>query len=236
MYTRIRYFLRGGKVLPVPVNHSKPIRTTAKESAYKQILHWIIDGTLYPGEKLNDTELAEALGVSRTPVRESLQLLESQGLVKMYPGKATQVTEIEKESIKDLLPPLAVLQALSAELAIDHITRDEISSLKSINQEFAEALYKKDFHAALNIDEQFHQLIVDTANNSYIIDIVERLQAHVRRLFFHNSIILSESSIDVHDQIIRSIENKDKEKASALMKENWLEILKDFYLPNEVTK
>lgn len=233
MYTRISELNKGGIMLPIPTNHTKPIRTTAKESAYKQILHWIIDGTLYPGEKLNDTELAEALGVSRTPIRESLQLLESQGLVKMYPGKATQVTEVEKDSIKDLLPPLAVLQALSTELAIDHITRDEISALKSINQDFATALYKKDFHAALNIDEQFHQLIVDTANNTYINGIVEMLQAHVRRLFFHNSIMLSESSIEVHNDIIESIENRDKEKASNLMKKNWLEILKDFDLPKE---
>ena len=71
-----------------------------------------------PGEKLNDTELAAALGVSRTPIRESLQLLEVQGFVKMFPGKATQVTEVRKESITELLPPLAALQALSAELAI----------------------------------------------------------------------------------------------------------------------
>ncbi|WP_047984971.1 GntR family transcriptional regulator [Ornithinibacillus californiensis] len=220
--------------MPVPANHSKPVRTTAKESAYKQILHWIIDGTLYPGEKLNDTELAEALGVSRTPVRESLQLLESQGLVKMYPGKATQVTEVEKESIRDLLPPLAVLQALSTELAIDHMTKDTISSLKSINQEFANALYQKDFHAALNIDEQFHQLIVDAANNTYISGIVEKLQAHVRRLFFHTSIILSESSIEVHETIIEYIEKREKEKASLLMKQNWLDILKDFNLSEKV--
>lgn len=222
--------------MPVPANHSKPVRTTAKESAYKQILHWIIDGTLYPGEKLNDTELAEALGVSRTPIRESLQLLESQGLVKMYPGKATQVTEVEKESIKDLLPPLAVLQALSTELAIDHISDKTISSLKNINQEFSNALYQKDYHAALNIDEQFHQLIVDTANNTYISGIVENLQAHVRRLFFHNSIILSESSIEVHDTIIHHIENGDKEKASALMKQNWLDISKDFNLSDTVNQ
>ena len=104
--------------MPIPSEHKKPTRKTAKESAFNQLQQWIIDGTLQPGEKLNDTELAEALGVSRTPIRESLQLLEVQGFVKMYPGKATQVTEVEKESINDLLPPLAALQALSAELAI----------------------------------------------------------------------------------------------------------------------
>ncbi len=104
--------------MPIPSDHLKPIRLTAKESAFSQLQQWIIEGTLQPGEKLNDTELAKALGVlgvSRTPVRESLQLLEVQGLVKMYPGKATQVTEVDRESIKDLLPPLAALQSLSVE-------------------------------------------------------------------------------------------------------------------------
>lgn len=235
MYTRNRDSYGGGIPLPIPNNHTKPIRTTAKEGAYKQLLHWIIDGTLYPGEKLNDTELANALGVSRTPVRESLQLLESQGFVKMYPGKATQVTEVEKESIKELLPPLAALQALSAELAIEHITSKDISLLTTTNHAFRDALYEKDYHSALNIDEQFHQVIVDIANNGYINNIVEKLQAHVRRLFFHNSIILSVNSIDVHERIIRAMEKKNKEEASSLMKQNWLGILQDFQLPEKIS-
>ena len=90
--------------MPIPTDHAKPLRISAKENAFNQLQQWIIDGTLHPGEKLNDTELAGALGVSRTPIRESLQLLEVQGFVKMYPGKATQVTEVDKESITDLLP------------------------------------------------------------------------------------------------------------------------------------
>ena len=110
--------------MPIPSNYTKPKRKTAKENAFNQIQQWIIDGTLHPGEKLNDTELAGALGVSRTPIRESLQLLEVQGFVEMFPGKATQVTEVDKESITDLLPPLAALQALSAELAIPHLTEE----------------------------------------------------------------------------------------------------------------
>lgn len=92
--------------MPIPTDHAKPIRVTAKENAFNQLQQWIIDGTLHAGEKLNDTELAEALGVSRTPIRESLQLLEVQGFVKMFPGKATQVTEVDRNSITELLPHL----------------------------------------------------------------------------------------------------------------------------------
>jgi len=207
--------------MPIPTNYSKPIRKTAKENAFSQLQQWIIDGTLQPGEKLNDMELAKALGVSRTPIRESLQLLEVQGFVKMYPGKATQVTEVDKESIRELLPPLAVLQALAAELAAPHITNEIIGQLAATNERFATAVRTENYFSALKIDEAFHQIIVDAAANTYIIQMLESLQAHVRRLFFHNSVILTEQSIDEHAEIIRMLKEKDAEGAALVMRKNW---------------
>ncbi|MEK3889119.1 GntR family transcriptional regulator [Bacillus sp. FSL K6-3431] len=215
--------------MPIPINHSKPIRTTAKESAFNQIQQWIIDGTLQPGEKLNDTELAKALGVSRTPVRESLQLLEMQGFVKMYPGKATQVTEVKKESITDLLPPLAALQALSAELAIPYITDEVISLLEDVNGRFAKAVRSENYFSALKTDEEFHQIIVDTANNPYILAPIAFLQTHVRRLFFHNSVVLTEESIEEHNKIIKLLIKRDATNVSAIMRENWLRAIDEFH-------
>ena len=140
--------------------------------------------------------LPKALGVSRTPVRESLQLLEVQGFVEMFPGKATQVTEIEKESITNLLPPLAALQAFCAELAIPNLSEETLTLLEKTNEQFAHAVHSKNDFAALKIDEEFHHIIVDAANNSYILSMLESLQAHVRRMFFHNSIILTGRKIN----------------------------------------
>ncbi|WP_077326484.1 GntR family transcriptional regulator [Virgibacillus siamensis] len=214
--------------MPIPANHSKPVRQSAKESAFNQLQRWIIDGTLLPGEKLNDTELANALGISRTPIRESLQLLEVNGFVKMYPGKATQVTEIERDAIKDLLPPLAALQSLSAELAIDSVTEDRLTQLENINERFAKAIYSDNSYAALKVDEEFHQVIVDITKNTYIQGMIEQLQAHVRRHFFHNSIVLTEKSIDEHKTIITSLRHGNKKKAVETMKENWLRTLEEF--------
>ncbi|AOV07173.1 GntR family transcriptional regulator [Sporosarcina ureilytica] len=214
--------------MPIPTNFERPRRLTAKENAFQQIQEWIIDGTLKPSEKLNDVELAKALGVSRTPVRESLQLLEVQGFVEMFPGKATQVTEVEKDTITDLLPPLAVLQALSAELAIPNLTDETIQLLEETNKKFAEAIHDKQFFNALKIDEAFHQIIGDTANNPYITSLVSNLQAHVRRLFFHNSIVLTESSIQEHADIIRLMKNGEGENASSIMRGNWLRAIEEF--------
>ena len=219
--------------MPIPSNYSKPKRKTAKETAFNQIQQWIIDGTLHPGEKLYDTELARALGISRTPVRESLQLLESQGFVKMFPGKATQVTAVNKESITDLLPPLAALQALSAELAIPNLTVDQLTLLEDTNSHFAKVIESKDYFSALKIDEEFHQIIVDAANNPYIFSIVDSLQAHVRRLFFHNSIVLTSSSIDEHNEIITLMKERDIENVSSAMRKNWLRTIEKFRLVND---
>lgn len=214
--------------MPVPSEHQRPTRITAKESAFTQLQQWIIDGTLQPGEKLNDIELAEALGVSRTPIRESLQLLEVQGFVKMYPGKATQVTEVDKESINDLLPPLAAMQALSTELAIPNLDENVLKELEETNNRFAKAVQEEDYFTALKIDEDFHQIIVDQAANKYIHSIVASLQTHVRRLFFHNSIILTEKSIEEHKGIIRLLKDGNGEKAAAVMRENWLRAIDEF--------
>lgn len=213
--------------MPIPSDMSKPIRKTAKLHAYHQLLNWIIDGTLQPEEKLNDIELAQALGVSRTPIRESLQLLETQGFVTMQPGRATQVTAVEKDDINHLLPPLASLQALATELAVPHMTEEVIAELEEKNQQFADALHAKNFTEALRVDEQFHQIIIDTANNPYIIQIVEMLQAHVRRLFYSEKIILRESSIEQHGKIIALFKSKQPGDIAKLMTDNWLYTLEE---------
>ncbi|WP_313891998.1 GntR family transcriptional regulator [Psychrobacillus sp.] len=214
--------------MPIPINHAKPIRTTAKLSAFNQLQQWIIDGTLQPEEKLNDLELAQALGVSRTPIRESLQLLESQGFVTTKPGKATQVTAVEKDDINNLLPPLAALQSLAAELAIANLDEQALQLLEEKNKLFADALYENRFSDAIKVDEEFHQLIVDSANNPYILSVVEMLQAHVRRLFYHEEIVLKENSIAQHAEIIRLLRAKDTAQVAAIMRANWLYTIEEF--------
>ncbi|WP_144510698.1 GntR family transcriptional regulator [Bacillus sp. FJAT-22090] len=214
--------------MPIPINHAKPVRTTAKLHAFNQLQQWIIDGTLQPLEKLNDIELAQALGVSRTPIRESLQLLESQGFVSMQPGRATQVTEVKTDDINNLLPPLAALQALAAELAVPNIDEDTLRLLEEKNKQFADALYSKEFTIALKVDEEFHQIIVDTANNPYILSMIEMLQAHVRRLFYYEKIILREYSIEQHAEIIRLLREKNSTEVTETMRANWIYTIEEF--------
>ncbi|WP_404348847.1 GntR family transcriptional regulator [Sutcliffiella horikoshii] len=215
--------------MPIPSNYSSPTRVSAKKRAFAQIQEWIIDGTLQPKEKLNDAELAQALGVSRTPIREALQLLNVQGLVEMFPGVGTQVTSVNKEDITKILPPLGALEALAAELATPLITQATIDTLREINTAFARAIKKGDFYSALKQDEQFHNIIVENAQNSYLANSVSNLQAHVLRLYFHQSIILTDASIEEHESMLKAFENRDKETAAKIARTNWLRAIDEFY-------
>ncbi len=208
--------------MPIPGDFLAPNRISAKERAFKQIQEWIIDGTLQPGEKLNDTELAQALGVSRTPIREALQLLSVQGFVEMNPGVATQVTALHTEDLLKILPPLAVLQALAAELATPLIDKLTIGTLHDINTKFTLAIARGDYYSALKLDEEFHGYIVEMIQNPYISNTVSMLQAHFRRFFFYNSTILTHESVTEHEAILEAFKAQDKETASAFARNNWL--------------
>lgn len=222
--------------MPIPANFTTPTRITAKKRAFSQIQDWIIDGTLQPGEKLNDADLAQALGVSRTPIREALQLLNVQGFVEMHPGVGTQVTAVNSADVSKILPPLAALQALAAELATPLISKDTIDKLRGMNENFAQSVETGDLFSALKLDEQFHNMIVETADNPYISKTVLSLQAHVFRLYFHQSIILTTDSIKEHEAILHAFEKKDKETAASIVRTNWLRPLEVFYAARGINR
>ncbi|MCQ6562872.1 GntR family transcriptional regulator [Paenibacillus mendelii] len=209
--------------MPVPQNFVSPARMTAKERAFSQIQRWIIDGTLQPGEKLIDAELAESLGVSRTPIREAFQLLEVQGLVSTHPGKETKVTVIEKDDIVNMYTTMAALHALAAEVTAKVIVPEQVEQLKALNLEFANAIESGQAYLAMESDEQFHNLIVEISDNPYITSFSTSLQIHIRRfkyVFLKQPIHATQASVDEHALIIAAFELNDGDRAQLLMKQN----------------
>jgi DNA-binding GntR family transcriptional regulator len=205
---------------------------TAKERAFSQIQRWIIDGTLQPGEKLVDAELAEALGVSRTPVREALQLLEVQGLVEMHPGRDTRVQPVEKDDILKMYATLAALHSLAAETAATHISAEQIEQLKGLNADFAAAIKQGQPYQAMELDEQFHNLIVDASDNAYAASFSASLQIHIRRfkyVFLAQPVSATAASVEEHARIIEAFEKKDAALAASVMKQNLLRPMNELY-------
>lgn len=219
--------------MPVPVNYKAEKQLSAKERAFQQIQEWIIDGTLVPGEKINDIDLARAINISRTPVREALQMLSQQGFVTMKPGVATYVNESNPDELGKLLPPLAALQALAAEIAAGMMDQSTLVSLRGLNEEFKKALQKSDYYTALKQDELFHKIIVDKCENKYLSNMTEMLQAHVRKLYFQKAIILTMDSVKEHAELMEAFEAKNSKKASEIARENWMRPISEYLKQKE---
>ncbi|UQZ81739.1 putative HTH-type transcriptional regulator YdfH [Paenibacillus konkukensis] len=218
--------------MPIPQNFSAPARMSAKERAFSQIQRWIIDGTLQPGEKLLDAELAETLSVSRTPIREAFQLLEVQGLVSMHPGKETRVTMIEKEDILKMYPTLAALHGLAAEQAAQGISQEQVEILKQLNADFRLAIETKQPYKAMELDEQFHNLIVDLSDNPYVESFSASLQIHIRRfkyVFLKQAMTTTMASADEHDRIVEALMEGNSEQALKIMKQNIIRPMHELY-------
>ena len=218
--------------MPIPQDFHSPTQVTARERAYVQLQRWIIDGTLEPGEKLSDCELAEALGVSRTPVREALQLLEVQGFVEMHRGRDTRVTSIEREDILKVYPPLATLQALAGELALPMVRARDIEALRSINAEFERMIDQQQPYPAMEADEQFHNLIVELADNPYVTSYIATLQMHTRRLkyvFLRQPVAMTRESVATHTAIIEGFERRDSGAVTQTLRQNWLRPMNELY-------
>lgn len=210
--------------MPLPPNLRKVEQTSAKNKVLQQLQTWIIDGTLQPGEKILDTELADAIGVSRTPVREALQILELQGFVEMQPGVETRVTKLAPEDVPNIYRPLIALEALAAELVVPKITDAVLDELTELNRQFSEAIETSQSYAAMELDEAFHKLIHETAGNTYISSFTSLLHMHLRRLkfVFFQHFLPARTSVEEHRLLIQALRDKNAAAAVEAMTQNWL--------------
>ena len=208
--------------MPMPEKSTPVRRVSVKDKIYKILEGWIIDGTLLPGEKISDLEIAKHFNVSRTPVREAFHQLEMQKLIESYPGKATIVSAIQTDNLEQYYLPLSVLQGLAAKLACENMTRDSFKELTSLNNKFKAALTSNDLVMTGKYDEEFHKCIIHLSGNPYIIDFCEILNLHVKRLCFlsFKNNIAAEDSVTQHEDIIRAFEKKDAELVSTLVEKN----------------
>ena len=111
-----------------------------RDVVFNTLRQGILTGELKPGERLMEIHLADRLGVSRTPIREAIRMLELEGLVTMIPRRGAEVSRISRQDIRDVLEVRLVLDSLATKLACKRITEDQKEELKKAAEEFAEAI------------------------------------------------------------------------------------------------
>jgi DNA-binding GntR family transcriptional regulator len=212
--------------MPVPPSRGLVSRSLLREDAYRAIRDAIVDGTLAPGERLNDADLVEWLGVSRTPVREALARLEQTGLVQTKPGRYTRVSPLDVRAVRAAQSVTAAMHELAVREALPNLSAAELDAMREANARFDRALRRDDPDAALAADDDFHSVPVMACANHAIRAVLEQFTPVLRRLErVRFSSLSGRGSVAQHDQIIALCEAGDIEAAVAATRANWQTLL-----------
>lgn len=199
----------------VSMNEYLPLR----DVVFNTLRQAILRGELKPGERLMEIQLANKLGVSRTPVREAIRKLELEGLVLMIPRKGAEVADISEKSLKDVLEVREALEELAARLACDKITKEGINRLKKAAQDFRSALKSNDITQMAEADVRFHDVICNATENQKLGQLLNNLreQMYRYRIEYLKDQQVYEKLLSEHEEIIRHIEKGEKDEAARVV-------------------
>lgn len=208
--------------MPIPANAPVVDRTLLRDDVYGRLRDAIIDGTFAPGEQLRDGELADWLGVSRTPVREALLRLASGGLVVARPGRSTVVSSLDLRATREARDVVAAMHRLAVLDAVPHLTDAHLAAMRAAAARFAAAVEAGDIDAALAADDELHGIPVTVAGNRAVAAVLEQFTPVLRRaerLRFTEPD--AQGSLERHDELIRLCAAGDADGAAAVAYGTW---------------
>lgn len=213
--------------MPIPQKERTEAPKSAKLRVYEGLKKWIVDGTLQPGEKIYDSEIALYFSVSRTPVREAIQLLADQKLVEVFPGKESRVSEMGVADVEQLYKILAALHSLAIEFAYPNINETVIGQLKRTNENLIQAMNEGTQEEAIQYDQEFHDILLAAAGNDFLKSFSSTLECHIVRIesLYPDQLPKREDSVHGHELIIHALENRDLASAKEAAKRNWLHVI-----------
>ena len=185
------------------------------QNLHSKIKQGIINQDFRPGEKLPERELAQKYNVSRTPIRQVLQTLSSEGLVEFIPYKGAFIKDLTIKEFKDITQLRMVLETFAVEVCCDHISENILKQLEEIINKQKEAIRNNDVKEYSHLDQEFHHVIVKGTENNELVTFVELLNqksylSRIRTLSLHGQM---ERSLIDHKEILECIKLGDKEGA-----------------------
>ncbi|QNB48031.1 FCD domain-containing protein [Thermanaerosceptrum fracticalcis] len=192
------------------------------EMVYESLRDAIINQVLKPGERLMETELAEEMGVSRTPVREAIRKLEQEGYVVMIPRKGAYVAGLSIKDIHEVFEIRGALESLAAGLAAERATQEEIEEMERNIVLEASHFESNDLIKTIEVDTKFHELIFKASKNDRLLGMISNLREQVQR-FRTTTLAVSgrlKFALEEHRRIVEAIAARDVQLAQQMAKDH----------------
>lgn len=186
-------------------------RQALPHQAATRLRSMLIEGVIAPGAKLNERELCEQLRISRTPLREAIKMLASEGLVELLPNRGAVALSLNEQDVIDTFEVMANLEAQSGELAAARITDDELAEIKALHYEMLASFTRRDLPRYYALNAQIHERINAATKNPVLVRTYAQLNARLQALRFRSNQDGQkwQHAVQEHEQMIIALERRD---------------------------
>ncbi len=180
----------------------------------------ILSGDLEPKARVNELELTERFGISRTPLREAIKILATEGLLELLPNRGARVASISNQEIDDMIEVVAGLEATAADLACRRITDAEVAAIEGLHGRMVEAWRRGDDPAYFGLNREIHEAIMAASRNATLQGIYANLSGRIQRTRYsaHKTPEQWARAVDEHEEMIRLLNARDGERLASVMR------------------
>jgi DNA-binding GntR family transcriptional regulator len=212
---------------PEPLLGPRIARPSLHDAIVARVRDMIIEGELAPGTRIHEGQLGAALGVSRTPLREALKFLASEGLIELSPGKGAVVRTFSPKDVRDSLIVLGDLEALAGRLACEKAADSDIREVRALHDRMMEYYANRDRLPYFKLNQNIHSAIIRISKNEPLAYVHGALQARLRRIRYigNESPDKWAGAVADHEEMIAALEARDGSRLAhvlnAHMEKTW---------------
>jgi DNA-binding GntR family transcriptional regulator len=200
-------------------------RQRLHDTVVEHLRSFITEGVLSPGKKLNERELCETLGISRTPLREALKVLAVEGLIEINPNRGASVARMSELEIRETFELMSGIEAFAGELACERITDQELDEIKALHYAMVVSKNQNDLPGYYQRNRAIHDLINLAARNSALRQVYLSLnrRIHALRFLSNQQAPKWERALHDHEEMIEALQARDGKRLSQILRHHLLE-------------
>ena len=197
-------------------------RRPLHEEAVDRLRDLIVQGDLGAGTRLNERLLCTQLGISRTPLREAIKLLASEGLVHLLPNRGAIVAPVERARLAQTLEVMGALESLAGELACRHASSERIEQIRKLHREMLAMYARGDLAAYFKYNQAIHLAIVEASGNDVLASAYRQLNTNVLRARYMANLSRErwDEAVQEHEEILAALASRDVARLKRLLRDH----------------
>ena len=202
------------------VNEVSQVRTLLHGEVVARLRTMIVEGEFATGARLPEKALCEQFGISRTPLREAMRILASEGLVVLTPNRSATVSEITTRDIDEMFPIMGMLEALAGEIACKNITEDQLAEIRAFHFQMILHYRRRELAEYFHLNQAIHEKILMAADNPTLAAMHSSLEVRIRRARYmaNTSEARWAKAVKEHEEMLEALEDRDGVRLATILK------------------